>query len=176
MALTALDYFKPLRNLGGGCIPTLEVVKATGTTWDKGNVIVHNTGLAVAGADEPAVETVLGVALEAAVAGSLRALIAPALPNVTFWGRIATGDAAATADTAVAQRYVSGTGAGFEISYGTYVQYINVGETTSDMKFTLQTVRCVGCCGLAPVVTVGEDLYGKLTPGKAASLIERYAD
>jgi len=53
---------------------------------------------------------------------------------------------------------------------------IDVGETTSDMKFTLQTVRCVGCCGLAPVVTVGEDLYGKLTPGKAASLIERYAD
>ena len=140
MALTALDYFKPLRNLGGGCIPTLEVVKATGTTWDKGNVIVHNTGLAVAGADEPAVETVLGVALEAAVAGSLRALIAPALPNVTFWGRIATGDAAATADTAVAQRYVSGTGAGFEISYGTYVHYINVGETTEAQVMILNFI------------------------------------
>jgi NADH:ubiquinone oxidoreductase subunit E/NAD-dependent dihydropyrimidine dehydrogenase PreA subunit len=52
---------------------------------------------------------------------------------------------------------------------------IQVGETTSDMKFTLETVRCLGCCGLAPVVTVGEDLYGKLTPGKAAALIDKYA-
>ena len=130
MALTALDYFKPLRNLGGGCIPTFEVVKASATTWDKGNVIVGTTGLAVAATDEPAVETVLGVALEAAVDGSTRALIAPALPNVTFWGRVATGDAAATSDSAVANRYLSGTGAGFEISYGTYVHYINQGETT----------------------------------------------
>ncbi len=53
---------------------------------------------------------------------------------------------------------------------------ISVGETTSDMKFTLQTVRCLGCCGLAPVVTVGDDLYGQLTPAKAAALIEKYAD
>ena len=52
---------------------------------------------------------------------------------------------------------------------------INVGETTSDMQFSLETVRCLGCCGLAPVVTVGEDLYGKLTPSKAARLVDKYA-
>ncbi len=52
---------------------------------------------------------------------------------------------------------------------------INVGETTSDMKFTLETVRCVGCCGLAPVVMVGDEFYGKLTPGKAAKLIDTLA-
>jgi NADH:ubiquinone oxidoreductase subunit E/NAD-dependent dihydropyrimidine dehydrogenase PreA subunit len=52
---------------------------------------------------------------------------------------------------------------------------IQVGQTTSDMQFTLETVRCLGCCGLAPVVTVNEDLYGKLTPGKAAALVEKYA-
>ena len=52
---------------------------------------------------------------------------------------------------------------------------ISVGETTSDMKFTLEAVRCVGCCGLAPVVMVGDEFYGKLTPGKAAKLIDQLA-
>lgn len=53
---------------------------------------------------------------------------------------------------------------------------IGVDETTSDGKFTLQTVRCVGCCGLAPVITIGDDLHGKLTPDKAARLINKYAE
>jgi NADH:ubiquinone oxidoreductase subunit E len=53
---------------------------------------------------------------------------------------------------------------------------IPVGETTSDRQFTLQAVRCVGCCGLAPVVTVGDDLFGKLTPTKAAALVDKYAE
>ncbi|MDP6635081.1 MAG: NAD(P)H-dependent oxidoreductase subunit E [Phycisphaerae bacterium] len=52
---------------------------------------------------------------------------------------------------------------------------INVGETTSDMKFTLEAVRCVGCCGLAPVIMVGDEFYGKLTPGKVAKLIDQLA-
>jgi NADH:ubiquinone oxidoreductase subunit E len=52
---------------------------------------------------------------------------------------------------------------------------IGVGETTPDMQFTLETVRCLGCCGLAPVVTVGEELHGKVKPGEAAKLIEKSA-
>jgi NADH:ubiquinone oxidoreductase subunit E/NAD-dependent dihydropyrimidine dehydrogenase PreA subunit len=52
---------------------------------------------------------------------------------------------------------------------------ISVGQTTSDMKFTLETVRCVGCCGLAPVVMVGDEFYGKLTPARAARIIDRLA-
>lgn len=53
---------------------------------------------------------------------------------------------------------------------------IRTGETTSDMQFTLEAVRCIGCCGLAPVVTVGEDLYGKLNPAKAAGILDKYRD
>jgi NADH:ubiquinone oxidoreductase subunit E/NAD-dependent dihydropyrimidine dehydrogenase PreA subunit len=53
---------------------------------------------------------------------------------------------------------------------------IKTGETTSDRQFTLEAVRCIGCCGLAPVVTVGEDLYGKLTPAKAADILDKYRD
>ena len=53
---------------------------------------------------------------------------------------------------------------------------IKTGETTSDMQFTLEAVRCLGCCGLSPVVTVGEELHGKMNPAKAAALIDKYHD
>jgi len=53
---------------------------------------------------------------------------------------------------------------------------IRTGETTEDMSFTLETVNCLGCCGLAPVVTVGEDLYGKVTQAKLAKIVEQYKE
>ena len=53
---------------------------------------------------------------------------------------------------------------------------VKTGETTSDMQFTLEAVRCLGCCGLAPVVTIGEELYGKMNPAKAATMIDRYQE
>lgn len=40
---------------------------------------------------------------------------------------------------------------------------INVGETTSDGKYSLDALRCVGACGLAPVVLVGDKVYGRIT-------------
>lgn len=40
---------------------------------------------------------------------------------------------------------------------------IKPGETTPDMKFSLNSVRCIGCCGLAPAAMVGDQVYGKLT-------------
>lgn len=51
-----------------------------------------------------------------------------------------------------------------------------IGETTEDMNFTLETVNCLGCCGLAPVMTVGEDLYGKVTQAKVPKIIEQYTE
>lgn len=51
---------------------------------------------------------------------------------------------------------------------------IKVGETTPDMMFTLETVRCLGCCGLAPVITIDEDLYGEVTPEKLPKILDRY--
>lgn len=43
---------------------------------------------------------------------------------------------------------------------------INEGETTEDMSLTLETVGCVGCCGLAPVVTVNEEVVGEVDAKK----------
>ena len=53
---------------------------------------------------------------------------------------------------------------------------INDGETTSDGMFTLQYVACLGCCSLAPVMMVGDEVHGRLTPDKAISILESYRD
>lgn len=49
---------------------------------------------------------------------------------------------------------------------------IDVGETTPDGKFSLDCLRCVGACGLAPVVMVGEKVYGRLQPESVKKIIE----
>lgn len=51
---------------------------------------------------------------------------------------------------------------------------IKVGGTSKDMKFSLETVRCIGCCGLAPVITIDEDLYGKVSIAKVPKILEKY--
>jgi len=53
---------------------------------------------------------------------------------------------------------------------------IGVGKNTEDMLFTLETVRCLGCCGLAPVMTVDKDIYGKMTQVKVPEIIARYRE
>ena len=45
--------------------------------------------------------------------------------------------------------------------------------TSSDMLFTLETVACLGACGLAPVLTVNGEVHPKMTPEKAVALVER---
>jgi len=49
---------------------------------------------------------------------------------------------------------------------------IKDGETTSDLKMTLETVGCVGCCGLAPVATVNEDVIGDIGKKKLNDMIQ----
>ena len=52
--------------------------------------------------------------------------------------------------------------------------HIHKGETTEDLKFTLDTVRCLGCCALGPVITVNQKSHGGLDRKKTANLIEHY--
>jgi NADH-quinone oxidoreductase subunit E len=52
---------------------------------------------------------------------------------------------------------------------------IKLGQTTPDLNFGLEEVRCLGCCGLAPVVTVGLDLFGKVTLPKVDQIIRQYS-
>jgi len=51
---------------------------------------------------------------------------------------------------------------------------IKEGETTPDKKFSVESVRCLGCCGLAPVVTVGKNLHGKVPPSKVSRILKQY--
>ena len=51
---------------------------------------------------------------------------------------------------------------------------IKEGETTSDKLFSLEGVRCIGCCSMAPVITIGSDLYGDAQPSKVPKLLKKY--
>ena len=51
---------------------------------------------------------------------------------------------------------------------------IEDGRTTEDKVFSLDGVRCLGCCSLAPVVTIGEDLYGEVQPAQVPRLLKKY--
>ena len=51
---------------------------------------------------------------------------------------------------------------------------IPAGRTTADGLFTLNATRCLGACGLAPVIMVNDDVYGRLTPDQIPAIIEKY--
>ncbi|PWE00863.1 NADH-quinone oxidoreductase subunit NuoE family protein [Marinilabilia rubra] len=51
---------------------------------------------------------------------------------------------------------------------------VKVGETTPDGKYSLSCLRCVGACGLAPVVTIGERVYGRVSPEDVRGILEEY--
>ena len=51
---------------------------------------------------------------------------------------------------------------------------IDVGECTPDGKFSIDATRCIGACGLAPVMTIGEDVYGRLTVDDLDEILAKY--
>ena len=53
---------------------------------------------------------------------------------------------------------------------------IDVGETTPDGKFSLNALRCVGACGLAPVVMVGDQVHGRVSPGDVRKILSECKD
>ena len=48
------------------------------------------------------------------------------------------------------------------------------GGITPDGKFSIDATRCIGACGLAPVMTIGEDVYGRLTPDQVPGILDKY--
>ena len=51
---------------------------------------------------------------------------------------------------------------------------VEVGGTTEDRNFSLETVRCIGACGLSPVMTVDDDVYRRVSPARASKLLSKY--
>ena len=52
---------------------------------------------------------------------------------------------------------------------------IKSGANTPDLKFTLETVNCVGACALGPMVIIGEDYHGEMTPEKVGDILKNYS-
>ncbi len=53
---------------------------------------------------------------------------------------------------------------------------ISVGDCTEDGKFSLDACRCIGACGLAPVIMINDDVYGKVTPDEIDKILKKYMD
>ncbi len=53
---------------------------------------------------------------------------------------------------------------------------VKVGGTSSDSKFSLIATRCIGACGLAPIMTINEDVYGKLKLEEISDILKKYKD
>ena len=51
---------------------------------------------------------------------------------------------------------------------------VPVGKTTPDGKFTLNATRCLGACGLAPVMMIGDEVYGRLQPEEVEGILSKY--
>ena len=51
---------------------------------------------------------------------------------------------------------------------------IKSGECTADKLFSLDATRCVGCCGMAPVMTINEDVYGRIKPDDVEAILNKY--
>ncbi|WIV12586.1 NAD(P)H-dependent oxidoreductase subunit E [Proteiniborus sp. MB09-C3] len=51
---------------------------------------------------------------------------------------------------------------------------LQVGGTTPDRKFSLEATRCIGACGLAPVITINEDVYGRLKAEEVTGILDKY--
>ncbi len=51
---------------------------------------------------------------------------------------------------------------------------IDKGETTADMKFSLEEVRCIGACGLAPAVVINEETFGQVSPKKVGKILSNF--
>ncbi|MDP3487428.1 MAG: NAD(P)H-dependent oxidoreductase subunit E [Bacillota bacterium] len=70
--------------------------------------------------------------------------------------------------------YVRGAGdivSAFEKELG-----IKVGQTTEDKMYTLEVSRCIGACGIAPVMTVNEDVYGSISADRVQEILAKYKD
>ena len=65
-------------------------------------------------------------------------------------------------------------GSGDIINKAQEILGIGVGECTPDRKFSIEATRCIGACGLAPVMTINDDVYGRITADDVPGIIAKY--
>lgn len=140
----------------------LELLEEVKTRYPEG----HGEHLIHALQDVQAIYNHLPVPAVAAICEHLGAPLAKAFSVATFYKAFSLhpkGD--------VVIRICAGTAChirGAQVIVDELVQELAIqpGETTEDLKFSLETVNCVGACAMAPVVTLGDQYYGKVKPGQ----------
>ena len=66
-------------------------------------------------------------------------------------------------------------GAGFILKKLEELLGVKVGETTQNGKFSCQEVRCLGACGMAPLISIDGDIYGRMSPDLLPAILEKYS-
>lgn len=116
----------------------------------------------------------LPIEVQKMVADGLGMSLADIYGIVTFYARFTLnpkGDYAVSVCLGTAC-YVKGSGQVLEKVKE--VLGIDVGGCTSDRKFSVDATRCIGACGLAPVMTINDDVYGRLQPDEVPGIIQKY--
>lgn len=131
MALVTADYIKPIKMLGGGSIPVMELKKASATTLARGCVVIATSGLVVTATDGPTTGTILGVTCETGDSGKTTVHVVPALPNIVWEVATATGDSGATTTIADSNLFV-----GYGVAVNSSIWYVDVGDS-SDVAMAL---------------------------------------
>jgi len=116
----------------------------------------------------------LPIEVQKMIADGMQVSLAEVYGVVTFYSQFALNPKGAIAIAVCLGTacYVKGSGEILEkIS-----DNINVkpGETSSDGKYSLEATRCIGACGLAPVMTINEDVYGRLKPEEVDGILAKY--
>ncbi len=116
----------------------------------------------------------LPIEVQKIVADGLGLSLADIYGIVTFYARFTLnpkGDNALSVCLGTAC-YVKGSGQ--VLDKAKEVLGINVGECTPDRKFSIDATRCIGACGLAPVMTINDDVYGRLSADDVPGIIAKY--
>lgn len=110
------------------------------------------------------------------IAGKLRLTLADVNGVITFYSFFTTtmpGENVISVCTGTAC-FVKGA----DKVLGKFEEHLGIkdGETTEDGKFSVNSLRCVGACSLAPVVMVNEKVYGKVTPSMVSKILKEYSE
>ncbi len=116
----------------------------------------------------------LPIEVQKMIADGLGMSLAEIYGIVTFYARFALNPKGSNALAVCLGTACYVKGSGDIIAKAEEILGIKVGECTPDRKFSIEATRCIGACGLAPVMTINDDVYGRLTADDVPDIISKY--
>lgn len=116
----------------------------------------------------------LPIEVQKMIADGLGMSLAEIYGIVTFYARFTLNPKGSNALAVCLGTACYVKGSGDIIAKAEEILGIKVGECTPDRRFSIEATRCIGACGLAPVMTINDDVYGRLTADDVPDIISKY--